>query len=166
MSQAGTPGGVVHVPAGGGPAVWVVGDTYMFKARSEDTNGAFTLFEGAIPPGAGPPPHVHHGEDEAYYVLEGELEILDGDRTFTATAGSYVYIPRGVLHRFKNVGEKTARMLLLFTPAGFDGFFFEVGQPAEAGGTAPPLGPEEIARTMELAPRYGMEVIVPEDQTS
>ncbi len=156
--------GVAHVPSGDGPTVWVVGDTYTFKARGEDTNGAFALFEGTVPPGAGPLPHVHRREDEAFYVLEGELEILDGDRTFTATAGSYVYIPRGVLHRFKNVAETTARLLVFFAPAGFDEFFFEVGQPAEAGGTAPPLGPEEIARTLELAPRYGLEIQLPAGQ--
>ena len=124
----------VHVPPGGGPAVWVVGDTYTFKAQSEDTDGAFTLFEGVIPPGAGPLPHVHHREDEAFYVLEGEIESLAGDRTFTAIAGSYVYIPRGVLHRFTNAGEATARMLLFFAPVGFDRFFIEVGQAAEPGG--------------------------------
>ena len=153
--------GVKHVPAGEGRSIWIVGDTYTFKAVGEDTNGALMLFEASVPPQSGPPPHVHHWEDEAYYVLVGELEILDNDRTFTASAGSFVHIPRGTLHRFKNVGETTARMLVLFTPAGFENFFFEVGQPVQEGGTAPPLGPEEIERTLAAAPKYGMELPLP-----
>lgn len=164
MSENYTTQGVRHLPTGAGPSVWVVGDTYTFKARSEDTDGAFTLFEASVPPGGGPPPHIHLREDEAYYVLEGELEVLDSDRPFVATAGSYVYIPRGVLHRFKNVGETVARMLIFFTPAGFDEFFFEVGQPAVVEGTAPELGSEEIERILELAPKYGMEVRFPGGQ--
>jgi quercetin dioxygenase-like cupin family protein len=154
-------GGVRHVPPGGGRSIWIVGDTYTFKAVSEDTSGAYMLFEGSVPPQSGPPPHIHHWEDEAYYILEGEFEILDNDHTFTASAGSFVYIPRGTLHRFKNVGETTARMLVLFTPGGAENFFFEAGLPAKAGKTAPPLEQEEIERTLALAPKYGWEVMLP-----
>jgi quercetin dioxygenase-like cupin family protein len=150
---------VTYVPPGGGRSIWAVGDTYTFKAVSEDTNGVYTLFEASVPPQSGPPPHIHHWEDEAYYVLEGELEILDNNRTIKVSAGSFVHIPRGTLHRFKNVGETTARMLVFFTPGGAENFFFEVGLPAKGGGTAPPLGPEEIERTLALAPKYGWEVV-------
>jgi quercetin dioxygenase-like cupin family protein len=158
IQQARQAGGVKHVPPGEGRSIWIVGDTYAFKAVSEDTNGAFMLFEASVPPQSGPPPHRHHREDEAYYILEGTFEILDNDRTFTASAGSFVHIPRGTLHRFKNVGETTARMLVLFTPAGFEKFLFEVGQPAEEGGLAPAVGSEEIERTLAAAPKYGMEI--------
>jgi mannose-6-phosphate isomerase-like protein (cupin superfamily) len=154
-------GGVRHIPAGEGQSIWIVGDTHTLKAVGEDTNGAYMLLEVSVSPQAGPPPHIHHREDEFYYVLEGELEILDGDRTFIASAGSYVYIPRETLHRFKNVGEAPARMLVFFTPAGMEGFFLEVGMPAQEGGTAPPLGPEEIERTLAAAPKYGMEFPLP-----
>ena len=157
-------GGVRHVPADEGRSIWIVGDTYTFKAVSEDTGGAYTLFEASIPPQSGPPPHIHHWEDEAYYILEGEFEILDNDHMITASAGSFVHIPKGTLHRFKNVGETTATMLILFTPAGMEGFFFEVGLPAREGGSAPPLGPEEIARTLAVAPKYGMEVLPPPEE--
>jgi quercetin dioxygenase-like cupin family protein len=154
-------GGVRHVPAGEGRSIWIVGDTYTFKAASEDTGGAYMLFEANVPPQSGPPPHIHHWEDEAYYILDGQVEILDNDRTFVAGAGSFVHIPRGTLHRFKNVGETTARILVLFTPGGFENFFFEVGLPAKEGGTAPPLGPKEIERTLAAAPKHGMEVRLP-----
>jgi quercetin dioxygenase-like cupin family protein len=157
---------VVHVPAGEGEKVWVVGDTYTLKGTRDNTGGALTLVEASVPAGSGPPPHVHANEDEAYYVLEGELEVLDGERTFAAGAGSFVFIPRGTLHRFRNVGHGHARMLFLFTPAGFEEFFVAVGQPARAGEPAPPLGDDEIARTNELAERFGMEVRFPESPSA
>ncbi len=150
-----------HLRAGEGRSIWIVGDTYTFKAVGADTNGALVLFEGTVSPQLGPPPHIHHREDEFYYVLEGELEILDGDRTFMASAGSFVHIPRGTLHRFKNMGATPARMLTFFTPAGMENFFFEAGLPAQEGGSAPPLGPKEIGRTLAAAPKYGMELPLP-----
>lgn len=152
---------VTHVPPGEGEAVWAVGDTYTFKGVSENTGGALALVEASIPPQSGPPPHLHHREDEAYYVLEGEIEVLDGDRTFVARSGSFVFIPRETVHRFKNIGTQTAKMLALAIPAGLEKFLREVGQPAQEGQTAPPLGPEEAERTLAAAPRYGMEVQLP-----
>lgn len=151
----------IHVPPGGGKALWVAGFPHTFKVVSEDTNGAYSFIEVSVPPQAGPPPHIHHREDEALYVLEGELEVLDKDRSIKVNAGSFVHIPKGTLHCFKNVGATTARMLALFTPAGFEEFFFEVGQPAIEGETAPPPGPEEIEKTIAVAPKYGMEVPPP-----
>lgn len=155
---------VIHVPAGEGKSVWVVGDTYTFKADGEATAGAFAFWEAVVPPQAGPPPHIHQGEDEAYYVLEGELEVLDGDRTITVSAGSFVYVPRGTLHTFKNVGNRPSRMVILVTPAGLENFFFEVGQPARVGEAAPPLGPEELEKTLRLAPKYHLDIHLPPDR--
>ncbi len=155
---------VTHVPPGEGRAVWVVGDTYTFKATGEQTDGSFMLFEASIPPGSGPPPHLHLREHEAYYVLEGEIEVLDGDRSFVAGAGSFVHVPKGAVHRFENVGQTDARMLVLAAPAGLEGFLLEVGQPAVEGGTAPPLGEEEMERTVRAAPKYGLELLPPPEQ--
>jgi mannose-6-phosphate isomerase-like protein (cupin superfamily) len=137
--------------------VWAVGDTYTFKGVSENTGDAFILLEVGIPPQSSPPPHLHHREDEAYYVLEGEMEVMDGDRTFVAGAGSFVFLPRGTLHRFKNIGAQTAKMLIMAIPAGLEKFIREVGQPAQEGQTAPPLGPDEVERTLAAVPKYGME---------
>ena len=91
---------VTHVPAGEGDTLWVVGDTYTLKATAETTGGSLALVEASIPAGSGPPPHVHASEDEAYYVLEGQIEVLDGKRTFLAGPGSFVFIPRGTVHAF------------------------------------------------------------------
>src|SRR3954449_12510061 len=102
--------------AGEGRAAWVVGDRYTVKASGEDTGEAFALIEVLVPPGSGPPPHVHHREDEAFYVLEGELRFHVDGRDFTAGAGAWVTLARGSLHHFNNVGDRPARLLIVVTP--------------------------------------------------
>ena len=102
------------------------------------------LFGASVPPQAGPGPHVYHREDEAFHVLEGDIEMLDGLRTFVAGAGSFVFLPRGVVHGFKNVGAETIRMLITATPAGLEKLFEEAGQPAREVETTSLPGPEEI----------------------
>jgi mannose-6-phosphate isomerase-like protein (cupin superfamily) len=150
-----------HVPASEGEQWWVVGDTYTFKATGADTGGRLAFFEATVPPNAGPPPHVHRGEDEFYYVLAGELDIFEDEERITAAPGSFVFVPRGTLHYFRNRSTSPARMTVGITPAGFEEFFFAVGQRASPDGVAPPLGPDEMARTLELAPQFGMEIHVP-----
>lgn len=147
-----------HVPAGAGDQLWVVGDTYTFKATSADTDGRLAFFEASVPPGAGPPPHIHRAEDEFYYMLDGELEFLDTDRHFAASAGGFVFVSRGTLHCFRNRTGQTARMVVGVTPAGLEQFFFSIGLRARPGETAPPLGPEEMARTLDLAPAFGLDI--------
>jgi quercetin dioxygenase-like cupin family protein len=102
-----------------GPA----GGPLTFKVRGEQTDGALAAFENVIAPGDGPPLHVHANEDEAWYVLEGELRFRLGAETASAPAGSFVFVPRGTPHCFQNAGEKPARILVLFTPAGMERFF-------------------------------------------
>ena len=150
----------VHVPPGEGRRLWTVGDTYTLKATAENTAGALFTMEAVVPPQGGPPPHVHRRMDEAFYVLEGELEVLDGGRTFVAGAGSFVFVPKGTKHTFKNVGMETVKMLVMGTPAGFEGYFEEVGRPAGEG-EAPPTSPEEIEKAIAAAPRYDTEILPP-----
>jgi quercetin dioxygenase-like cupin family protein len=149
---------VLHVPRDEGRAVWLVGDTYTFKAVGKDTNGQLFAWEAEIPPHAGPPAHAHVSQFEAYYVLEGELEVLDRDTTFTAAAGSFVYIPAGAVHAFRNRSDRPARMLIWMTPGGFEDFFVEVGQPARRGETAPLPGPEQGEKMSRAAPKYGLQL--------
>jgi quercetin dioxygenase-like cupin family protein len=163
-SQPGSVGGsgttrAVHIRSSEGTAIWTAGDTYTLKARSADTGGVLSLFEAAISPGGGPPPHRHLQADEAYYVLFGDLEVLTDERTRLVTAGDVMFIPRGTVHRFRNVGVEPARLIILFAPAGFEGFFLDVGQPARPGEPAPPVGPEEVARLERFSAIYGIEVI-------
>jgi quercetin dioxygenase-like cupin family protein len=153
--------GVSHVPAGDGRSRWVIGDTYTFKATTESTGGAFALLEASIPPGSGPPPHVHRAEDEAFYLLAGTLQIAAGADTFLARAGDFMLVPRGTLHAFTNPGVEAARALILLTPAGFERFFDEIGTPARPGEQAPPLIADDLERIIEIAPRYGASIQVP-----
>src|SRR5215204_3429666 len=106
-----------HVPPTGGETVWLVGDTYTTKISGRQTGGAFALCEGIVPPGGGPPPHTHHAEDETFVVLEGELIFQADGESQVASSGSVVYVPRGTVHTFSNVGIVPARMLFLYSPA-------------------------------------------------
>src|SRR5438876_265687 len=95
--------------AGEGPAYWVVGDRYTILASGEDTGGAYALIHAEVPPGGGPPPHVHRREDEAFYVLEGDLAVQADGRTLLAAVGSWITLPRGSRHTFRNTGPTAAR---------------------------------------------------------
>lgn len=155
------PTGVRHVRSGEGQALWVVGDTYTIKASGDSTNGAFALIEASVPPGGGPPPHVHGREDEAFYLLDGELEVLAGRTTARARVGDFLYLPRGIVHGFTNPGVTPARMLILTAPAGFERFFAAAGVPARTGEQAPPLDPADFARLAELTRSYGADLAGP-----
>src|SRR3712207_2537322 len=97
---------VAHLPPGEGRrSLWVLGELLTYKIPSQHTGGAYSLFEVNAQPGAGPPPHVQHREDEAFYVLEGEYEFLSAEETLRVGAGSLLYVPKGTLHAHKNVGE-------------------------------------------------------------
>jgi quercetin dioxygenase-like cupin family protein len=147
---------------GDGRRMWIVGDTMSFKATSEQTGGTAAVVEVLAAPGGGPPPHVHHNEDEMWFVLDGEFEITLGEETFRAAEGAFAFAPRGTLHCFRNVRDTPGRVLITFTPGGFEGFFFEAGLPAIDGETPPPLDAEEIERSRDAAIRHGMEVRWPE----
>ena len=149
---------VVHVPADEGTALWVYGDKDNIKVGAEDTGGRFTLVEVEFGPGAGPPPHVHRNEDEAFYVLEGQVDVLDGDRRFTTGPGSFVYMPKGTHHAFKNTGDDFAKILLMFVPAGFEGYMKEFGTPWSPDSIPPE---SDMATAVKLAEKYGMTFIDP-----
>jgi quercetin dioxygenase-like cupin family protein len=145
-----------------GRSIWVIGDRYTIKCDGNDTSGAFALIEAVVPPGNGPPPHIHSREDEAFYVLEGELVFYLEDRSFTATTGDWVTLARHSLHYFKNIGAKPARMLIMVTPAGLENFFRAVGREAIDG--EPEAGtptPEDIQKVLKAAPKYGLEIKLP-----
>ena len=114
----------VIVPPGGGHTVeGPVGGPLTFKIRGSESGVALTALENVIPPGEGPPMHVHAAEDEAWYVIDGDLRFsLDG-ALHSASAGAFVFVPRGAPHCFQNVGSAPARLLVLFTPAGMERFF-------------------------------------------
>ncbi len=155
---------VAHVAPGEGTiSLWVLGELLTYKIPSQHTSGAYALFEVTTQPGAGPPPHVQHREDESFYVLEGEFEFLDNGCTFRAEAGSLLYIPKGTLHSHKNIGEGVGRMLMSQTPGGlYERFFEEVGEAVD--GEARPLvfkDQPNMRRIVEIAAEHGIEIPVP-----
>ncbi len=156
MTQA-----VIRTP-GEGRTVAVVGDVYRFLATGEDTNGKYALWEALVPPGGGPPPHVHSREEEGFYVLEGEITFTVNGERIVAAAGTFANMPVGTPHSFKNESAKPARMLISVAPAGLEKMFFEVGVPlAEGATTALPPSKEEIEKLLAVAPRYGIEIKLP-----
>ena len=105
------------------------------KAVSAETGGTLSAYEFVTPPAtAGPPLHLHRSWDEAFYVLEGEMTFLIDGQTRTAPAGSFVFVPRGILHTFWNESPAPARQLTVFTPAGIEAYFEAVTRIMAAGG--------------------------------
>jgi mannose-6-phosphate isomerase-like protein (cupin superfamily) len=145
---------------GEGQAHWFLKNRMTIKATAESTGGGFGLLEALIAPGFSPPLHVHHREDESFYVLEGELTMKCGDRTFRATAGSFVFLPHDVPHTFVVESDQPARMLTLLTPGGGEGLFIEGGRPAEAEGL-PPATPPDIEALKRVSSRYDTEIVGP-----
>ncbi|RVD58703.1 cupin domain-containing protein [Mesorhizobium sp. M2D.F.Ca.ET.185.01.1.1] len=145
---------------GEGEAIWFLRNRMTVKATEASTGGGFGLLESLIAPGFSPPLHVHRREDESFYVLEGELTMKCGDRTFRAAAGSFVFLPRNVPHTFVVEGDKPARMLTLLTPGGGEGVFIDAGRPAEAEGL-PPASPPDIEALKRVSARYEAEIVGP-----
>ena len=101
---------------GEGRTIAVVGDVYRFLATGEDTNGKYALWEAIVPPGGGPPPHVHSREEEGFYILEGEITLQIGDERIVANGGMFANMPVGTPHSFKNESGKPAKMLISCEP--------------------------------------------------
>jgi mannose-6-phosphate isomerase-like protein (cupin superfamily) len=148
------------VAPGEGQAIWFLRNRMTIKATAETTGGAFGLVESLVAPGFSPPLHVHHREDEAFWILEGELSMRCGDRTFRAGPGSFVFLPRDVPHTFVVESETPARMLTLLTPGGGEGVFIEGGRRAGHDGLPPPT-PPDIEALKRVRERFGAEIVGP-----
>ena len=145
-----------------GRTIAVVGDVYRFIATGEETAQRYAMWEAIVPPGGGPPPHIHSREEESFYILEGEITFTVGEEKIVATAGMFANMPVGSLHSFKNTSDKLARMIISVAPAGLEKMFFEVGQPVAFGDEPPPPSKAEIEKLLTVAPNYGVEIKVPE----
>lgn len=145
---------------GEGTTFWFLKNRMTIKATAETTGGAFGLVESYIAPGFSPPLHIHRREDESFWVLEGDLTMRCGDRTFHAGPGSFVFLPRDVPHTFVVEGNAPARMLTLITPGGGEGFFRDAGRPAEHDGL-PPDTPPDIPLLKRVGEQYGDEIVGP-----
>lgn len=141
---------------GEGRTIDLGGFQMSVKATDESTGGGFSLLEAAEPAGFGPPLHIHHDAAEAFYVLEGEYLIFMDDSEISCPAGSFVFIPAGVLHGFR-VGPTAGRKLNVYVPAAMVGYFDELAR------AAAPQDPDPEALSA-MAMRYSMEVRGPVPQ--
>jgi mannose-6-phosphate isomerase-like protein (cupin superfamily) len=159
---------IAHVgPAEGVRSRQVFGELVTCKVTSDRTGGAYSLFEVTTQPGEGPPPHVHHREDESFYVLEGEYEFFSGEGIIRVGAGSLLCVPRGALHAHKNVGTGVGRLLATQTPGGlYERFFEEVGEAVDGDDGGPPAFEDRpdartIMEIVEIAAAHGIEIPPP-----
>jgi quercetin dioxygenase-like cupin family protein len=144
-----------------GEAIWFLGMLATIKASSESTAGRVAVIDHLAPRASGSPLHVHHREDEWFYVTQGELTFWVGGRVVSAPAGSFVYGPRDIPHTF-TVGSDTARFLLVTEPAGFENFMRAFAEPATQLVIPPPATePPDVEAITRLAAEYGIEILGP-----
>lgn len=143
-----------------GQHVWYASVLSSVKATAAVTGGAFGLVDDVMPVGYETPYHIHHNEDEAFYLIDGEMEFVTQGRTVRGTAGTFVFLPRKIAHGFRVVGEKPARVLIWVYPAGFEQFFVALGEPANRL-ELPAFKPFDMPKLMAQAERFGLEVLGP-----
>jgi quercetin dioxygenase-like cupin family protein len=150
-----------HLPNRGGPALWHLGALLTVKATASQTGGRLWAKELLAERGMATPIHRHSREDEAFYVLEGEISVHVGDEVVRAQEGDFLWAPRGVGHAFC-VESARVRVLVVSTPAGFEQFFFDTGQPATEL-TVPPTDttPHDPDSLISALAGYGVEVLGP-----
>jgi mannose-6-phosphate isomerase-like protein (cupin superfamily) len=143
-------------------------DTYWFldtlvrvHADAEATGGAYGLSESVAPAGHQPPPHVHHREDEGFYVLDGELTVYTPDDEVVLGPGRFLHAPRGIPHTIRVSSPGPARWLLTSSPAGFEEFVREFGEPAQRDELPVLDGPPDVERLVATAARHGIDILGP-----
>ena len=131
----------------------VLGAEVRFLCEAESTGGAWSLMEVTLPQDAGPPPHYHEW-DEAYFVIEGDVQFVVGDRHFTASSGDFVYTPGSVVHGFHGASPQPARLLILNAPAHADAFFRRVdGEVKQV--------PRDLPKVLEIGDDTGVRFMRP-----
>jgi len=142
----------IQIPSDGGKKVNVLGIPMVIRVHGRDTGGAVSVVESHDVPNGGPPPHIHHREDETFQVLEGEYEFTVGDKSFVATKGTTVFAPRNIPHTYRYLGQTPGRLMCVITPAGFEKFF-------EAIGALTQQQQQDIPRVIAIAKELGLEIL-------
>lgn len=132
----------------------VLGIPMVIRIHGRDTGGGVSVVESLDLPGGGPPPHIHHNEDETFQILEGEYEWTVGGETFVATKGTMIFAPRGVPHTYRYLGTAPGRLMCVITPSGFEGFFEEIAAMTQEQ-------QQDIPKVMEIGRSYGVEFLPP-----
>ena len=144
----------IQVPNNGGKSVNILGIPMVIRVHGRDTGGIVSVVESHDVPGGGPPPHLHHREDETFQILEGDYEFTVDGKTIVAKPGTTLFAPRGVAHTYRYLGKTPGKLMCVITPAGFEGFF-------EAIGALSPQQQQDIPRVMEIAKAFGLEILPP-----
>jgi mannose-6-phosphate isomerase-like protein (cupin superfamily) len=148
------------VQPGDGDSVWSIGGRFTRKVGGDDTADRLSILEAVLTRTSEPRLHIHHREDEAFYILDGQLSFHVGDTVLTAGTGALALAPMGIPHTF-TVDVEPSRVLVITGPAGFERFIFELGVPATSdeppAGLAPPPGPV----ILPVAERHGIEIVGP-----
>jgi mannose-6-phosphate isomerase-like protein (cupin superfamily) len=150
------------VRGGEGEARWWFGALAEIKATAADTGGLMSIVEVTEPPGAQAPLHVHHRDDEGFWILEGEATFEVGGTTIEVGAGDYVFGPRDIPHRFA-VGPRGCRMLFVLAPGGFEDLVRATSEPAPSRTLPPPAAeptPDEVERLKAVVKELGYELLV------
>jgi quercetin dioxygenase-like cupin family protein len=132
---------------------WFLGVQTWQRANAAQTGGAVGLIEQVIGPGYASPYHVHHKEDEEFYVLEGQIRFHSQGNSWVAREGGFAFLPRYIPHGFSVEGATPARVLILVTPAGFEGFVADLSEHAS------PAGPPDMDKVMRVAAQYSIDIL-------
>lgn len=143
-----------------GELVWFIGTLAEIKAGHDETGNVLAAVEFTMRPGFATPQHVHHHEDEAFYVLDGHIAGYCGDQEWAGASGTFIWLPRDVPHGFKVDGADDARILQLSVPSGFDEFVRQAGTPASSP-RIPDPGPPDLERLEAAAQRTGQTILGP-----
>jgi quercetin dioxygenase-like cupin family protein len=144
--------------AGEGEARWWFGQLAVIKATASDTAGGHSLLEITVDPGYETPLHVHHREDEAFWMIDGGATFTVGEETVEAAAGAYLFGPKHIPHKWR-AGPDGARLLYLFAPGGFEELVREMSVPAKSLTPPPPdVAPPDDAA--EIAATFGVELLL------
>lgn len=129
------------------------GDEMVLHLGVEDTGGKFSMWTNITPPGGGPPPHYHDNEDEWFWPLSGPAEFLQGEDWIEVPARTAVFMPRGIIHTFRNPNREPLHMLIQTLPGGFDRFFAECSE--EFVGDDPP----DMDKIVAISAKYGIHYL-------
>jgi len=138
----------------GGKQVNVLGIPMVIRIHGRDTGGVVSIVESHDVPGGGPPPHIHRREDETFQILEGDYEFTVAGKSCIAGKGATIFAPRGIPHTYRYLGQTPGRLMCVIAPAGFEGFFEDIGALSSQQ-------QQDIPRVVEIARKYGLEILPP-----
>lgn len=147
-------GGGYMLASRNGTQIPAIGLGITMKTNGKSTHDAYSLFEYSVPPETnGPPAHLHTREDESFICLAGRLDVSLGGEEFVLEYGDYLYLPRNVVHTFRNPYGEEARIISVVSPAGLEAYY-------QALGELPP-GPKDISAIQKIMAEFGIELQLP-----